>query len=916
MTDKNVLHLLDGHSLVYKAFHALGASLSSSTGEPTGAIFGFVQIFQRLMRERRPSHIVVVFDPPGPSFRAQMHAEYKAHRPPQPPELTVQFERLRELLKLMGVPTVELPTFEADDVLAAMARWATENGGEALIVSVDKDLMQCVGPGVRILREHLGKIEVMDEKAVEEKTGVRPDQVAAYLGLLGDASDNIPGVPGIGQKTAAKLLQEFGTMEAILAAAPAKAAEKKPQKMWLNLHENAAVALHSRDLATVRLDALPADLSWEACAWSGMRPSPELVELLQRLGFRSMIEELGVSTVPSAPRTTDYGTVMTEEALAKACAAIRAAGGAAIDTETTDLDPLRADLVGISLSWAANQAVYVPVDRHGGLPLAAVRAHLSPLLADASLKWAAHNWVFDWRVLDRAGFAVGDIDFDTMLASYLLAPDGPSHGLKALALAELGIRMTEIKELIGEGGGGDMFSMAEVDLQKVSDYACADADSTLQLRRKFEPRLAAQSVEKIFREMEVPLTTVLARMENEGVRLDRAHFAELSREVKARLADLTAEIHGIAGRPFNIASPKQLSTILFEELKLPHGRKTASGGYSTDVAVLEDLSDKHPLPAKLLEFRQLDKLRGTYIEALPSLVNPLTGRLHTSFNQTVAATGRLSSSDPNLQNIPVRSEDGRRIRQGFVPRAAGWKLLGADYSQIELRILAHMSKDEHLSAAFRAGEDIHALTAARVLGIPRESLTKQQRDAAKAVNFGIIYGMSAFRLAKDFSMGMREAEDFIRSYFAAYPRVREFMDATIAECAKTGFVATMMGRRRWLPEVKAEFAKAQARAEKNEAFDWSTRPLSQPERIAINTPIQGTSADMIKAAMLRIDRRIARERLASRMILQVHDELIFDCPEGEIDAMRALVDEEMKAALPLDVPIVVEIDAGSNWAEI
>ncbi len=887
------LFLLDGHSIVYKAFHAMG-SLSNSQGEPTGAVYGFLQTFHRILRDYAPSHLAVIFDPPGKSFRNDVFPEYKANRPPQPPELTQQFTTLRTLLDVMKVPVFEIARYEADDVLATMAHWALTQGGDACIVSVDKDMMQCVRPGISILREHRGTIEVLDEKGVLEKMGVTPAQVPAYLGLVGDTSDNIPGVAGIGKKRAVDLLTEFGDLETLLKAAEGKT---KP-KFWANLADGAEAARKSMDLATVRLDA-PVDVTWDALTWE-LKPTAEYREMLKRLEFRALLEELGGERVED--RTVDYGTVKSVVDLERVVASIRQAGRAAIDTETTGLDPHTDDLVGISLSWRKNQAVYLPIKRDAadGVTLEQARAALGPVLADSEIVWIAHNWRFDYQILLKAGFPVEDARFDTMLAAYLTNPDRASNGLKALALEQLGIQMTEIRELIGKGD--DLVTMATVDVEEVSEYACQDADATFQLYEKFSPSLDELNLRTLFEEIEVPLSAVLGRMELEGVRIDRKYFAGLSIESHERLKQLSAEIFEVTGKAFNINSPKQLSQILFEDMGLTPKRKTNTG-YSTDVRVLEALKEEYPdhaIPALLLEYRQIEKLRGTYIDALPSLVNPVTGRLHTSFNQTVAATGRLSSSDPNLQNIPVRTEAGRQIRQGFVPRAAGWKLLAADYSQIELRILAHMSGDEGLCSAFNSGEDIHTLTASKVFRVAPAEVSKDMRGHAKAINFGIIYGMTAFRLARDLEISRADAEKFIEDYFAAYRGVQTFIETTLANCRKDGFVTTMKGRRRLIPDINNSNGNTRAQA----------------ERIAVNTPIQGTSADMIKLAMIRLDKRIRGEGLKSRMILQVHDELIFDVPEDEVDRLRVIVPEEMSAALPLCVPVKVDVEVGDHWGEI
>jgi DNA polymerase-1 len=888
------LFLLDGHAQLYKAYHAV-APLTNSRGEPTGAIYGFMQTFHRIRREYQPDHLAVVFDPPGKSFRADVLPSYKANRPPQPPELTAQFALLKDLLAAMQVPVFEVPPFEADDVLATLASWAVAHGGEAMIVSVDKDLLQVVRPGIRVLREHLGKIDILDEAGVREKMGVAPHQVPDFLGLLGDTSDNIPGVPGIGKKRAADLLAEFPDLETLIA----QAHDKTKPKFWVSLAENADAARLSRQLATVRQD-VPLQTDWDALAWT-YRDSPPLRELLERLEFRSHLDELGAPLSVPPTRVVDYAIIRNLDELDRALADLRSSRRAALDTETTGLDPFCNELLGISLSTKPHQAVYIPLlgpQTPEGLDLPAVRERLAPLLTDHDIEWIAHNWRFDYKVLAIAGFAPGDIAFDTMIAAYLLDPERESKGLKALGAEILGIRMTEYAEVAG--GTDDLVTLATVDVQKVGEYACADADVTRQLADHFAPRLEAAELRTLLDDIEMPLASVLARMELEGVRLDHPWFAQLSREVAARLAQLRDHIHALVGRPFNINSPKQLAQILFEEKGFTGTKKTTTG-FSTDVTVLEGLAATgDPLPVALLEYRQLEKLRSTYIDALPGMVNPRTGRIHTSFNQTIAATGRLSSSDPNLQNIPVRTDEGRKIRRGFIARDDGWTLLAADYSQIELRILAHMSGDTALVHAFATGKDIHTLTASKVFRVQPDDVTAQMRSAAKAINFGIIYGMTAFRLARDLDIPPGRAQEFIDEYFRVYEGVRRFIDATLEDCRRNGFVRTLMGRRRAIPDIHSTH--------------HNTRQAA--ERIAVNTPIQGTSADMIKLAMIRIDRRIRREGLNARMILQVHDELIFDAPEHELDSLRPLVVEEMRNALPLSVPIQVDVSTGPTWADL
>lgn len=893
-----LLVLIDGHSHLHKAYHAIKEPLTNAAGEPTGAVFGFLNFFLRLRKQLQFEHVAVVFDPPVASFRSAMFEDYKANREAPPSDLLIGERLIREMLGLMGIPVREIYGMEADDVLGSLAVEAVKAGGEALVCSVDKDLLQVVRPGIKVLREHLDKSQLMDDAAVFERLGVKPAQVPTYLGLVGDSSDNIPGVPGVGPKTAALLIQEFDTLEAILAAAPSM----KKKALSANLQQHAEDARLSEKLATLDL-ACAEPVVWDDFLYVP-KTTPELIEFFRRMNFQSMLAELGAPAAPAPTireRTTDYRTIRTIAELDTALAALRIAGIASIDTETTGLDPFEADLVGISLSWELNGAVYIPLGhREEGVQLAveAVRERLAPMLRDPAIQWVAHNWNYDYKILRRAGFDPGPVSFDTLIAAYLVQPDRPnSLRLKELALSLLGFRMTEISELIGEG---DMLTMAIASVEDSTRYACQDADATLQLYHHFAPLIEKNELGKLLREVELPLTVVLAEMETEGVNIDRPHFKKLSAEAEKTLQKLTGEAHQIAGRAFNLNSPKQVAELLFEELKLPSQKKGKSGTPSTDVSVLESLADMHPLPNKLLEFRQVEKLKSTYMDPLPSMVHFKTGRVHTSFNQAVAATGRLSSSSPNLQNIPVRTEAGRLIRRGFIPRAAGWKLLAADYSQIELRILAHLSGDDALCEAFRSGGDIHALTASKMFHLELADVTSTQRGQAKAINFGIIYGMSDFRLSNDLGIPRAEAKRFIEDYFRVYAGVGRFIEETKEGARRNGFVTTMLGRRRLLPDINAR----------------NGNDRQQAERIAVNTPIQGTSADMIKLAMLRVSERIAREKLRARMILQVHDELIFDAPVEELVALEALVREEMAGALPLAVPVKVDVAVGVNWEEV
>lgn len=892
---KNRLVLVDGHSNIHKAYHGIKQPLTNAQGEPTSAVFGFLNMFMRLLRDLEFQHIAVVFDPPGPSFRKKVFEAYKANRPPAPEDLKLQEKRIREMLQILQVPVVEKPGFEADDVLACLAIQAVEAGGEALICSSDKDLLQVVRPGIKVWREHLQKVELLDEEGVVGKLGVRPEQVPAYLGLVGDTADNIPGVPGVGAKTATKLLQEYGSMEGILAAAP----EIKQKKISENLQQHADTARLSEQLATLNVACVQEAFAWERFAWC-LQPSNGLRTFYREMGFRSHLEELGGETVEE--RTVDYRVLKTRAELEGTVAAILQAGRCAIDTETTDLNPFLADLVGISLSWKKNQAVYLPLGHETGdeqLSRADVLELLGPALEDASVQWIAHNWSFDYKMLVRAGFPPPAVGGDTMVAAYLVNPErggGPLR-LKELAVQRLGIQMTEISELIGDGG--DMITMASVSVEDTGQYACQDADVTLQLHDDLQKAMEQAGVEALYRDVEIPLIPVLAEMELEGVRIDRDYFRGLSKEAERRLGELTTEIYEIAGRPFKINSPKQVGELLFDELGLPTSKKGKSGAYSTDVTVLEGLRLLHALPAKLLEYRGVEKLKNTYLDPLPGLVERATGRVHTSYNQTVAATGRLSSSNPNLQNIPVRTEDGRAIRRGFIPREDSWFLLAADYSQIELRILAHLSGDPALVEAFTSGGDIHTLTASKIFGLAPEAVDKTQRGQAKAINFGIIYGMSDFRLSRDQGISREQAREFIAEYFRVYAGVKEWLEATKEAARRDRYVTTLLGRRRFVADINAGNPQARNAA----------------ERIAVNTPIQGTSADMIKLAMIRVARRMQREGVRAKMILQVHDELIFDVPSDEVEPMSALVREEMTGAMDLKVPIAVDVEVGQNWSE-
>jgi DNA polymerase-1 len=886
--------LIDAHSHLHRAFHAV-SGLTTSSGFPTNALFGFLSILNRMVRSYSPGYLAAIFDAPGPSFRVSEYPAYKSQRPPMPEELRVQVAKLKEILTAMGIRQFELPGYEADDLIATLARQAEARQIESWIISVDKDLFQLISPHIRMLRHHLDKEELVDREWVLRKLEVTPEQVPDYLGLVGDSSDNIPGVPGIGPKTAVQLLHQFGTLEALLSRV-----DEVEKPRWRSLlAEHAEQARLSRRLAILRTDA-PVTFELEQLAWTPSTP-PRLRELYRELEFRSLIEEAGGVRVEE--RTVDYGSIRTADELRQFAAEARRLGRFAVDTETTGLDPFDSHLVGISVSLHPHQARYIPIAHDSQaaegpqLSLESVREILGPVLADPRIGKILQHIQFDYKFFRRSGLRLDGVQLDTMLASYLLNPDKKGHGLKAMALRHLGVEMTHLDMLIGDGS---LMTFAQVPVSEAESYACQDADLTLQLADFFTPQLEQAGLMGVITDIEVPLAPVLAEMELAGVTLDRTHFMRLKEETEKQLREIEREAFQLAGHAFNLSSPKQVAKVLFEELHLPSKRRSKTG-YSTDVEVLEQIHQetRHPIVRLLLEHRTADKLLNTYIAALPRLLHHQTGRIHTSFNQTATATGRLSSSEPNLQNIPVRTAQGRKIRQGFIPSRPGNMLLAADYSQIELRILAHITGDAGLVEAFRRDADVHRSTAMRIFGCPAGEVTEEMRNQAKTVNFGVIYGISAHGLSLQLGISRTRAQKFIDDYFAAYPGVKRWIDETIASAHRTGEVRTLKGRRRFLADINSPQQNIR----------------SNTERIAVNTPIQGTSADMIKLAMIAIHRRMGREGLKARMILQVHDELIFDAPETELDRLTVLVREEMEKALPLNVPVKVDIKTGRTWAE-
>jgi DNA polymerase I len=897
------VYVIDAHSLIFQVFHAL-PDMTSPRGEHVNAVFGFVRDVLQILEQKQPDAIICALDPPGPTFRDQIFDQYKAGRGEMPEELIGQIPKIEQVLHALGIPVISRPGFEADDVLATIARLCDEAGAQCFLVSGDKDCRQLITDHVAVY--NIRKNEVFDAEALAADWGVRPEQVVDFQALVGDKVDNVPGVPTIGPKTAQTWLEKYGTLDNLLAHAT-----EIPGAKGQKLVEGRASALLSRELA--RLDAnVPLVPDWSAGRVGGF-DHQRLSELFAEFGFRSLGEKFarlgdGPATVDSA-WDAEYQIVDTPAKLAKLVKILAAQPLISVDTETTHVMPRWAEIVGYSFAWAPGQAAYVPVRGPGGETVvdpAAVADALRPILENAAIAKIGQNLKYDMIVLRSAGIRLAGATFDTMVASYLLDAGERNHNLDDLASRYLNHANIKISELIGKGK--NQKRMDEVPIALVGPYAAEDADVPLRLKPLLETRLDETGLEKLNETVEVPLVEVLADMEFVGIRVDPNRLAELSQRYGERLKELEIEIEELAGHPLNIASPKQLAQVLFHELKLPVIKKTKTGP-STDVDVLEQLAEQHPLPAKIIAHRQFAKLKNTYVDALPAMIHPTTGRVHTSFNQIVAATGRLSSSDPNLQNIPIRTAEGREIRSAFVAGEPGWKLLAADYSQIELRILAHYSEDPALCEAFARDEDIHTLVASQVFGVEEAEVTAEMRRKSKAVNFGIIYGQSSFGLAKSLDISQDEAAAFIDGYFARYSGVGKFFANTLAQCSRQGFVSTLLGRRRAIQGVRMPDA-ALAGAEM-----WSRRPLNLPERTAVNTVIQGSAADLIKLAMIAIAQRLREQQRQSKMILQIHDELVFDVPPDELEAMAKLVTHEMQTVLPLRVPVKVDVKSGINWAE-
>ncbi len=908
--------LLDGNSLVHRAYHAI-QPLTSPSGEPTNATFGFASMLIKVLDDYKPAYVAAAWDI-GRTFRHEQYAEYKGTRPPLPDDLRVQLDRARDVVAAFNLSSKTLEGYEADDILAALSTQAVKAGLDVLIVTGDTDTLQLVNPHVRVLLSgrKSSDSKIYDVPAIIERYGLKPAQLIDFKGLKGDSSDNIPGVKGVGEVTAKSLLQQFGSIDALY-----QHLEQVNPRLRNTLQENEAVARRSRGLVQL-VHELPLSLDLEKMRVSDFDRA-KVASLFRDLGFAALLQrlpksgeqdigQLSMFATPAAQATrevpTTYQLVDSPAALREVLANIRAAGQCAVDVETDSLHPVEANLVGIALSWQEGHTAYIPIghkrvsDSAEQMPLEAVRQEMGALLADAAVRKVAHNANFDLIVLAQHELGVEGLQFDTLIGAWLLDPSGRALGLKSLAWQELGVEMTPIEDLIGSGKG--QLSMDQVPINRAFPYAAADADMTLRLAKKLEASLIEKGLWTLFTTVEMPLVPVLIDMECIGVALDVPFLQQMSRELQVRLTELEDLIRQMVGYPINLNSSQQLSDALFDKLGLPTNGvpRGTSGRYSTAADVLEGLRGKHAMIDLLLEYRQLSKIKSTYADALPLLVNPKTGRLHTSWNQTGTVTGRVSSSEPNLQNIPIRTDIGRRVRRAFVARP-GCVLLGADYSQVELRILAHVSGDESLLAAFQRGEDIHASTAASILAVPLEQVTQDMRRLAKAINFGLIYGMSDWGLATRTELSQEEASQFIAKYFARYPKVLEYLDEIKHQAAEVGFVETLLGRKRYFPELMAD-RKTNA----------NMRAAAQ--RMAINHPIQGTAADIIKIAMIRLHKSLLERGLASRMILQVHDELVLEVPDDEVQQVSQLVKDTMEGAFELGAALKVDIKVGRHWGEM
>jgi DNA polymerase-1 len=894
--EKPLLLLFDGNALVHRAFHALPPLTQPKTGELVNAVYGFASTLLKVFADFKPTHWAVAFDRPTPTFRHEMFEEYKAQRPATPEELKSQIKKVHRLVEAFHIPVFEIDGFEADDVLGTLSQQADEQGIETIIVTGDNDMLQAVLPRVKALapRRTFTDTILYDAEAVEQKYGIKPEQLPDLKALAGDVSDNIPGLPGVGEKTATKLLQQYGSLQGIYDHIE----DITPGKLQDTLREYRTQAFQSKELSTIVKD-VPIKLDLKTCQVSHYDRS-EVARLFQELEFINLLPRLPqIQTESSQPSAVKSHIVNSETALEQLTGELEKAQDLAIEVETTGEKAMMADLVGIAISPARGNAFYIPLGHQGlnqppQLPLTQVTARLKPILENVIIGKIAYNGKHVMAVLAGCGMEVRNLNFDPMLAAYLLGEK--SLGLKALAFNKLGIEIVTPADLIGAGKKQSSLSLLEAN--RVADYACASVDIVWSLRERLETELRQHGLWQLFTEVEMALIPVLVAMEDSGIFLDTDLLREMSLEMGKELLRLEKEIYGSVGHQFNINSPQQLGRVLFEDLRLPQSRRTKTG-YSTEASVMEALRGVHPVIEFILEYRQFSKLKSTYVDALPALINHKTGRVHTNFNQTGTATGRLSSSDPNLQNIPIRTEMGNKIRKAIIAPPGAY-LLSADYSQIDLRVLAHLSQDPGLIAAFAQDEDIHATTASKLFGIPVDEVTAEMRRNAKTVNFGVVYGMSDYGLEQATNLSREEAAQFIALYFEKYPRVKAYLEATKEQARRLGYVQTVLGRRRFLPEINSSNRMVREAA----------------ERMAINAPVQGSSADIIKIAMINLYREMERRNLKSKMLLQIHDELLFEVPEAEVEEMKSLVSELMPRAVELSVPVKIDIKLGKNWAEM
>ncbi len=883
--------LIDASAFCYRAYYAI-PSLSNSAGEPTNALYGFITMIRKLLVDTAPEYAAVCFDRKEATFRHDRFKEYKAHRKPMPEDMIPQLEPIKEYCRLAGLALFEKAGYEADDILGTLAVSAEKEGHDVLIATGDKDAMQLVTDRIKIISAHKDNL-IFDAAAVRRHfDGLGPEKVVDIMSLMGDSSDNIPGVKGIGEKTAIKLIQEFGSLERLLE----HVGRIKSKSQQALLREHAEMAKESKYLAAIDTQ-VPVEVNWDQIR---VRPANEtgLAEFYKRYEFRTLLKELSVGSSTDEGKR-EYQTILSEKEFAKLLQELKKAPAFSFDTETTSADPMRAKLVGLSFSWAPFQAAYVAVSgfSSGGnseLSIEKIITGLRPILEDPDKKKYGQNIKYDWIVMKENGVTLQGIAFDTMIASYLVNPLKLNHNLDDISFEYLGVKKITTASLLGSGK--KQITMAEVSPEKIAEYAAEDADCVFRLVPILKQKLEEYGLEDLFQKMELPLLEVLAKMEMNGVSLDLKFLKELSDNAGKDLERLSSGIIEEAGFEFNINSTKQLAEVLFEKMKLPVIKRTKTG-YSTDVSVLEKLAQTYEFPKKLLEYREKTKLKSTYLDALPEMVNLRTELIHSSYNQTTTATGRLSSSDPNLQNIPIRTETGRLVRKAFVPRGAKRKILGADYSQIELRILAHLSGDENLTSAFHEDRDIHRFTATLLYGVKEADVTRPMRDLAKLVNFSVIYGKTAFGLSQELKISVSEADGFIQSYFKRYAKVKEYIEFLKEQARKDGFLTTILGRRSFFPDINSRNVQIRQFA----------------ERAAVNAPIQGSAADLIKAAMITIQKRIETEKLNGLMIMQVHDELVFDVAEEETEKWKALVKNEMESAYLMKVPLRVDFFMGSSW---